>query len=251
MKIVDCDVHLSAERGPGNITAEQLIDEMVKTGTDKAICWPMLTYTREVIQDNTAISKAAERYPDRIIPFGGLNPMLGMTKTMEELKRSCDELGLIGFKLNAARDGYYIDDPELAFPVYEEIASRGKFLALHTGLDPSRAHPWRFKSIAKAFPDTRIIMVHMGGAGTSLYSEAIEVAGECPNVVVAPSEADPKAIIQAIKTLGASKMCYASDAPFSLMKVTLAVFNAILTEFTEEEASQVMGESILRFLNIE
>ena len=156
-----------------------------------------------------------------------------------------------GFKLNGARDEYYIDDKELSYPLIEEISKRGLVLALHSGSnDPARTHPWRVGNIARSFPETKILMIHMGGVGIpGLYDSAITISEQFSNVYLVGTEADPKAIISAIQKLGAERVCYGSDTPFSIMNLAKTVFQTLLQEFSEKEQKLVMGENLLRILD--
>jgi hypothetical protein len=253
MKIVDADVHISARGLEDEITIEQLLGNMSRLGVDRAIAWPMLSYRREVSEDNKAIAAGQKCSPDRIIGFGGLNPMLGKDQTHRELRRCIEEYNFKGFKLNGARDGYYIDDEHLALPVIEEIASRKLVIALHCGAnDPVHTHPWRIGNIARRFPSTTILMVHMGGAGIpGLYDAAIRIAKQYSNLYLVGSEADPKAILRAIRELGANRICYGSDCPFSIMKISLATYTALLEDVSEEERKLVMGGNIARLLHLD
>ncbi len=247
--IVDADVHVSAsKRGSIDITIEDLIRLMDKNKVDKAICWPMLTYTRQVSEDNKAIGEGMKTYPDRIIGFGGLNPRLGPKETLNELKKCVEKYGFKGFKMNGARDNYVIDDKSFTYPIIEKLSEEGVVLALHSGVnDPGGTHPWRIGNIAKDFPKLKILMVHMGGAGVpGLHDAAIKMGEEYPNIFLLGSEVFQfRAITEAIKKLGADRVCYGSDAPFSPMKVTLAIYGAVLEDFSEEEKKSVMGENIL------
>jgi predicted TIM-barrel fold metal-dependent hydrolase len=252
MKVFDFDVHLAAKKGSVAITISELIPIMDKLGIDQAVTWPHVSYTRQVSDDNRAIGEAAKKYPGRILGFGGLNPMLGKQEAMDELKRCVEEYGVRGFKLNGARDGYYNDDKELAIPLIEKIADRGLTLAFHSGAnDPIHSHPYLVANVAKAFPELTIIMVHMGGAAIpGLYEDAIRVARDCPNVTLVGSEADPKAIIRAIRELGPARVCFGSDTPFVLPQVALSMFNVILEEFDERTKQLVMRENALRVLGL-
>jgi predicted TIM-barrel fold metal-dependent hydrolase len=252
MRIIDADTHISATAGPGVITIAELVEQMDRNGVERAVAWPMVSYTRQVQDDNRAIAKGMRKHPGRVIGFGGINPMLGVGDAMDELRRCIEEYGFKGFKLNGARDGYYIDDPSLAMPIFEEIAKAGLVVAIHCGInDPVHSHPWLIGRIAAALPELTIIMVHMGGAGSpGLYDAAIKIAMEYPNIAVAPSEADPKAIIRAIEELGPERVLYASDTPFSIMKVSLAVFMAILEDYPEDVRHRIMGGNAARLLGI-
>lgn len=254
MIIVDADVHVSAMAGEGKIEIQDLVRLLDENEVDKAIAWPMLTYAREVSQDNKAIAEGMRKYPNRIIGFGGLNPRLGMEKTLEEFRRCVEEYSMRGFKLNGARDGYIIDDKDLTFPIFERIVEANLVAALHSGMnDPVATHPWRIGNIAKAFPELKILMVHMGGVGVpGLHTAAIEIAQNYSNICLIDSEVyRPRNILRAIDTLGAERVCYGSDEPFYPMKLALAMNKKLLEDLSEEEQKLVMGENILRILSKE
>jgi hypothetical protein len=58
---------------------------------------------------------------------------LGLDAARAAVKRCVEEYGFYGVKLNGAQNSYYIDDPQLALPIVEEIARTGKLLAFHVG----------------------------------------------------------------------------------------------------------------------
>jgi uncharacterized protein len=248
--IIDFDTHIAAKKENVAVTAEELLQIMDKAGIDKAVAWPMVTYTRELTADNRAVWEASKKYPDRIIPFGAVNPRLGVEAAMNELDRCIDEYGFRGIKLNGGRDQYYIDDPVLSLPLVNKIAARKLILAFHCGhKDPVFSHPFIVGKIAKQFPQLSIVMVHMGGM-QGLHDAAIQVCKECPNVYPAASESNPKAIVKAIKELGPERVLFASDVPFTLGYTDVAVFEAILKNFDSTARDLVMGGNAARILNI-
>jgi predicted TIM-barrel fold metal-dependent hydrolase len=93
------------------------------------------------------------------------------------------------------------------------------------------------------FPETTILMVHMGGAGfgPALYDAGLRTAKECPNVYMVASECAGAAIENAIRALGANRVMYASDTPFVAMKYGWAQIQAVLEDFSEEDKKAVMG----------
>lgn len=251
MTIIDFDTHIAAKKENIALNAEDLLQAMDKAGTDKAVCWPMVTYTRQISNDNRAIWEASKKYPDRIIPFGGVNPRLGTEEAMNELNLCIDEYGFKGVKLNGGRDQYYIDDPVLAMPLISKIAEKKLILALHSGhKDPVFSHPFIVGKIAKLFPQLTIIMVHMGGP-QGLHDAAIQVCKECPNIYPAASSSLPKAIIKAIKELGPERVLFATDTPFSLGYTEAAVYDAILKDFDTRTRELVMGGNAARILNLD
>ncbi len=92
----------------------------------------------------------------------------------------------------------------------------------------------------------------MGGVGfPDLSKAAIEMAQECPNLYLVDSMVQHTSVLDAIKTLGAGRVCFGSDTPFALMHVCVAEYNALLDgEVTAQEKAQIMGGNLLRLLAI-
>lgn len=253
--IIDGDTHISPTLEGGNsITMEELVRRMDRSGVEKAVTWLQPPYRREVREANEYIYRATRTYPGRILGFGWADPNLGIQKAKDEVKRCIEEFGFYGVKLNGAQNDYYIDDLKLSLPLVEAIAKAGKILALHVGADAyERTHPFRVGKIAKRFPELPILMVHMGGASfQDLSRAAIETAGEHSNLTLIGSAIRSIPILQAIRALGASRVCFGSDTPFELMHVELAKYRALLEgEVTEAEKEEILGGNIARLFRVE
>jgi predicted TIM-barrel fold metal-dependent hydrolase len=252
--IIDADTHISPTPEGGNsIGYEELLRRMDRSGVDKALAWLHPPYRRELAESNAHVHEAAQRHPDRILGFGWVDPMLGVESAIAEAKRCLDDYGFFGVKLNGALSHFFIDDPAVSMPVIETIAESGGRLALHVGADGYEfTHPFRVGKIAARFPELPILMAHMGGVGhPDLTPSAIEIAGEHPNITMIGSGTGELAILKAIETLGASRVCFGSDTPFRLMHVEVARYNALLDgEVSDEEKGLIMSGSIAAALGI-
>jgi predicted TIM-barrel fold metal-dependent hydrolase len=141
----------------------------------------------------------------------------------------------------------------MALPLIEAIAKTGKILAFHIGTDAYEAtHPFRLAKIARRFPETNILAVHMGGVAFHDLSDAcIEIAQECPNITLIGSGIRAINVLKAIKTLGPDRVCFGSDTPFALMHVELAMYKALLRDqVLREEKALILGGNIKRLLKI-
>jgi len=70
--------------------------------------------------------------------------------------------------------------------------------------------------VARMFPELRILMAHMGGvAHHDLSNAAIEMALGCSNLILIGSAVRSRAILKAIKTLGANPSALAVTRPLS------------------------------------
>lgn len=252
--IIDADVHISPTAEGGNsIFVDELLRRMERAGVDKALTWLQPPYRRELDAANEYVYKAMQVYPDKILGFGWVDPNLGVEKAKDGVRKCVYEYGFYGVKLNGAQNSFYIDDPALSIPVIEEIVRTGKILAFHVGADDfERTHPFRVGKIARQFPDTQILMVHMGGIGSADVSNAaIEIAQQHQNLTLIGSGVRSRPILKAIKTLGPSRVCFGSDSPFELMHVEVAKYRALLNgELSEDDKYKVMAGNMIRLLGL-
>jgi len=252
--IIDADTHISPTGEDAMaITYDELVRRMDRAGVDRALTWLRPPYMREIAESNAYVYEATQQHPDRILGFGWADPHLGVEQSKDDVKRCIYDYGFCGVKLNGAQNSYYIDDPKLSLPLVEEIAKTGKLLAFHVGTDAyETTHPFRVAKVARMFPELLILMAHMGGvAHYDLSNAAIEMAQECPNLILIGSAVRSRAILKAIKTLGPGRVCFGSDTPFELMHVEVAKYNALLEdEVTLEQKQQVMGGNIARLVGL-
>ncbi|MFH1009514.1 MAG: amidohydrolase family protein [Candidatus Latescibacterota bacterium] len=252
--IIDADVHLSPTRESGNgMGVDELLRRMDKAGVDKALAWLQPPYMRDIDASNAYVYKAMKEHPDRILGFGWADPNLGADRARDMARKCLCEYGFYGVKLNGAQNSFFVDDPVLAMPVIEEVARAGKLLAFHVGADAYEyTHPFRVAKIARQFPETQILMVHMGGvAFADLSAAAIEMAQEHPNLTLIGSAIRAIRVLQAIESLGSTRVCFGSDTPFALMHVEVAKYHALLDgEVSEEEKHHVMAGNMIRLLSL-
>ena len=254
--IIDGDVHISpTPQGGNSIGIDELLRRMDRAGVAKAVTWLQPPYVRDEIDaGNAYVARAMRDHPDRILGFGWADPNLGVERAIDDVRRAVEEHGFFGVKLNGAQNDFRIDDPSLVLPVVEAVARAGVVLALHVGADAyDQTHPSRVATIARAFPDLRILVVHMGGAAFhDLSAAAIDVAHEHPNLTLVGSAVRAIPILRAVKALGAERVCFGSDTPFELMHVELAKYRALLDgEVSEPERDLILGENIARLLGLE
>ena len=251
--IVDADCHISSRRFDGlALTADDLVAAMDVARVDQALVWLKPPYDKDIEPENRAVYDAARAYPDRLIPFGWVNPRLGELHASETLARCFDEYGFHGVKFNGAQDDYVIDDEALVIPIVERAAAYGKVLAFHIGADfPENTHPMRLGRLAERFPGTTFLLIHLGGAAfPALDRAAIEVARDRPNLHVIGSAIHERAIIAALDALGPERVSFGSDMPFFLMHVRRAMYEALLEGRDESTRRGVMGDNILRILGL-
>jgi uncharacterized protein len=136
--------------------------------------------------------EAQQRWPQRILSYVGVDPMQGPA-ALEEIDRQLETLDAIGLKLYPNSfvgdkiDGWKMDDPEIAFPVFEHAQKRGlKTVAIHKAV-PLGAVPGEYYRVddvdraATAFPGLNFEIVH---GGMAFLEETAWQIARFPNVYV-------------------------------------------------------------------
>ncbi|MBN1874337.1 MAG: amidohydrolase family protein [Anaerolineae bacterium] len=250
--MIDADTHIAPTGG--EFALEKHLARMERAGIDKTLVWlNPHTYKGEGIEGhNKYIYDAVQRYPDKLLGFGWADPTVSVAHALKMVRVCTEAYGFYGVKMNGAQNNYRIDDPELGWPVAEAVARTGKMLAFHIGPDAyENTHPLRAEKIAQRYPETPILMVHMGMTNWDMNRAVVEVAGRCPNMYLVGSATDDRAILYAIKMLGAERVLFGSDAPFRRPHVIRAMYEAALDgEVTEAEIALVMGGNVVRLFGL-
>ncbi len=250
--IIDADCHISSSKWDGlAMTGTELVAAMDRAGVDKALAWLKPPYNKDIAPENRHVCEAMKQFPARLLGFGWVNPRLGKQAAMDTIKQCFEEYGFYGIKFNGAQDDYVIDDPGM-FPFIEKAASYGKPIAFHIGADfYENTHPYRLGAIAARFPETQFLNVHMGGtAWRTLDRASVEMAVKYANITLIGSAISEIPILNAIKTLGAHRLCFGSDMPFRLMHVQLAAYRALLRDHSEADRAMVLGGNLARVLKL-
>lgn len=183
---------------------ERMLAAMDAGGIDKAVACSL----GQAI-DNDYIWSAQERWPDRIIGFGQVNPRLaGVAGEVE----SCARHGLRGIKLHPTMHGYHFCDHGLLDPVLAACAETG-LVVLVNALDDPFCAPLAIEEIARSFPTVPVLIAHMGTIWNLM--EAILVAGRTPNVYLETSGAQLLDVRTAYRQLGPDKIVMGTDWPGS------------------------------------
>jgi len=142
-----------------------------------------------------SIQKAREiraRWPNRFQVYAGVDPIFP-DQALDSLDEQVEELNPIGLKLypnSYSADGvvgWHMDDPEIAFPIFERALYLGlKAVAIHKAipLGPVPMDHYRMDDIdaaAAAFPDLQFEVVH---GGFAFIEETAFQLARFPNVWV-------------------------------------------------------------------
>jgi predicted TIM-barrel fold metal-dependent hydrolase len=118
-------------------------------------------------------AEMARRWPDRVVFWGSINPLEGR-KALELMEVQVKEYGAKAFKLYNVRYDYgqpfpwRMDDPRVAFPVFEKARELGvNLIGVHKGVplgpQPVEAtQTWDMDGAAANFPDINFVIFHVG-----------------------------------------------------------------------------------------
>jgi predicted TIM-barrel fold metal-dependent hydrolase len=118
---------------------------------------------------NDYIAACVRADPEHLIGYASVNPAYqGAQAAVDELERAVVELGLSGVKLYPMYQHWRVNDPEIAFPVYEKALALGIPVMIHqagsTRIDASLelGRPALLDDIGRTFRDLRVIVAHTG-----------------------------------------------------------------------------------------
>lgn len=186
------------------------------------------------------------RHPGFITGFCHLNPTLGARAVWQETER-CVARGFRGLKLEIANNAA---DPCMR-PLMEAARRHNLIVLQHAwsmtkiGERAFHTDPEDVATLAKRFPDVRIIMAHLTGDGV----RGVQAVKSCPNVWVDTSGAAPESGIveYAVEQLGADRILYGSDVPIRDFGVAIARITgsrldaATKQKILHDNAAQLLG----------
>lgn len=135
--------YLTAE----SYTPEDMLRSMDLAGVDMAVGCSL-----GQMMDNNFIAQTMQRYPERIIGFGQVNPRF--PDAVEQIDNLAMNLKLKGLKLHPTMHGYHFADHGLLDPIFD-AANRNNLVVLVNALDDPFCAPLSIEEISRGFPNTQ------------------------------------------------------------------------------------------------
>jgi uncharacterized protein len=255
------------------------IDEMVyrQSDTDMLVAMPLpLTdLFRDGLSPWEECAELARRNPERTVFWGSVNPLEGR-RALDLMERQVGEFGAKAFKFYNVRYDYgrpfpwRMDDPQVAFPVFEKARELGvNLIGVHKGVplgpQPIEAtQTWDMDGAAANFPDLNFVIFHVGLPfidevcwqlirHPNLYAS---IAATINFVVRAPRQF-AEVLGKLLFWCGEDKIIYGSEAPIWQPQWALEAFwNFQLPQdlvegygypqLTEQAKRKILGENLLR-----
>ena len=211
------------------------------------------------VPSNEEIAELAANHSDVLIPFGTVDPHLGMA-AVRRVERMV-ELGMKGFKFHPNAQAFFPNDRRF-YPIYEAIEAAGVpalFHTGHTGVGANQhggngirlkySNPIHLDDVAVDFPDLTIIGAH---PAFPWQDEAISVALHKPNFYIDLSGWSPKYfsdnLVRYSNSLLRTKVLFGSDYPMITPDKWMADFD--LVGFKDEVKPLIFKENAMRVLGL-
>lgn len=227
--VADVHVHPFPVPGVGSPTPQQaanfLIAQADRAGITRMILmnlgrtWSNAPSPEACRLANDQGIEVARIAPDRFLPFAYVNPAFP-DEAIAELDRTVGRGTAFGVKLWVAVRA----SDERVIRVVRHAARLGAPVLQHAWIKaegnlPGESTPADVATLARAVPEARIIMGHLGGGGL----RGIEFVRSTPNVFVETGGSDPETGIveAAVARLGSRRVIFGSDANGRNMAVQL------------------------------
>jgi hypothetical protein len=255
------------------------IDDLVyrQSPTDMLVAMPLpLTdLFRDGLSPWEDCAELARRNPDRTVFWGSVNPLEGR-RALDLMERQVGEFGARAFKFYNVRYDYgrpfpwRMDDPQVAFPVFEKAQELGvNLIGVHKGVplgpQPIEAtQTWDMDGAAANFPDLNFVIFHVGLPfidevcwqlirHPNLYAS---IAATINFIVRAPRQF-AEVLGKLLFWCGEDKIIYGSETPIWHPRWALEAFwNFQLPQdlvegygypqLTEQAKRKILGENLLR-----
>jgi uncharacterized protein len=255
------------------------IDEMVyrQSGTDMlcAMPLPLTDLFKDGLSPWEECAELARRNPDRTVFWGSVNPLEGR-HALDLMERQVGEFGAKAFKFYNIRYDFgqpfpwRMDDPRVAFPVFEKAQELGvNLIGVHKGL-PLGPQPiehtqtWDMDGAAANFPDINFVIFHVG---LPFIDETCWQLIRHPNLYASIAATinliarAPRQFAEIMGKLlfwaGEDKIVYGSEAPIFQPQWALDAFWDFqlpqdlvegygYPQLTEQAKRKILGENLLR-----
>jgi predicted TIM-barrel fold metal-dependent hydrolase len=236
---------------------------------------PLTDLYRDGLSPWQECARLAQRDPDRTVLWGTVNPLEGK-KALDEVTRQVEEYGAKAFKFYNVRyedNGpvpWRMDDPKVAFPVFERLSDLGiNLVGVHKGV-PLGPQPveytqtWDMDGAAANFPGINFVIFHVGlpfidetCCQLIRYPNLYASLAASLNFIVRAPRQFAEVLGKLLFWCGEDKIVYGSEAPLWQPQWALEAFwNFQIPEdlcagygypqLTEQAKKKILGENLLR-----
>jgi len=267
--VIDCHHHVGSlealgfkvDAGPGGVDGatielDRRLASMDRHGVDQAILIPGHGYLRpEGVVDTRRINDGIATYRDKLpgrfpAALGVAEPLHGAAG-VAELRRIRDELGLLGFSVHARFQGVSTDSP-LVLALVRAAAELGLVPFVHAVEGVPDEAMWRVQQVARAVPDTTIVVLDAFG-GSEQARLAVILAEQTPNLVFDTSLAHHYMFVEAMITaVGFERVVFGTDY-YSMMpgpQHALVLDELVAGPLPSDQKAAILAGNLSRVLKL-
>lgn len=203
------------------------------------------------------VVQCVRKYPDRFVGVMMINPHYGLKEAFVVLDRLVKEEGFKAIKLHPSFHNYWPNkNTHFTYPVMEKARELKIPVIIHTG-EPPYSVPCLIAPLARAYPDVKIMMAHLGTQKICYSDDAINVALECDNVFLQIDWAHKNRLIEALQTLGAEKLVFASDSPYNEMGIYMRMLEVLTWKpplgmgAKPDQIDRILGANVVEMLGLD
>jgi predicted TIM-barrel fold metal-dependent hydrolase len=238
MKKIDAHAHVGyfGSWSDCGLTAREMAAGMKLYDIERAV----ISY-----MDNNVTQEAVQQYPELFCALAWENPY--RAGAADDLARRVEEQGFSGLKLHPLFDAYTANDA-VVYPLMDVAKAKNLPVFIHCG-HPPFSLPWSIAQLAEAYPDVRIVMVHMGH-GHGVYIQAsIDMAVKYDNLWLETSGQPMHfKIKEAYLRVGPDRIFWGSDAPFHHYAVE--ILRTEVSGLSERQLEDVFYNNIKAFMRM-
>lgn len=267
--VIDCHHHvgsleaqgftfagIEAGKDPAVVELERRLSAMDRQGVDQAIVIPGHGYLRpdgvaDTRRINDGVAAYRDAHPQRFPAALGIVEPLHGKAGIAELTRLRDELGLVGVSVHTRFQGVQTDSP-LVLAVVREAARLGLVPFVHAVEGVPDEAIWRAQQVARAVPDTTIVVLDAFG-GAEHARQAVIIAKETPNMVFDTSLAHHYLFVEnMIDAVGPERLVFGTDY-YSMMgdpQPSVVLDQLARNDLPAEHKAAILSGNLRRILRL-
>lgn len=253
----------------------EMVFEKSQTDLLVAMPLPLTDLFKDGLSPWEECARMAQQRPERTVFWGTVNPLEGK-KALDDVTRQVEEHGAKAFKFYNVRyedTGFVpwrMDDPKVAFPVFERMQELGvNLVGVHKGV-PLGPQPveftqtWDMDGAAMHFPDINFVIYHVGLPFIDetcwqliRYPNLHASLAASVNFVVRAPRMFAELLGKLLFWCGEDKIVYGSEAPIWQPQWALQAFWDFelpqdlcegygYPQLTEQAKRKILGENLLR-----
>lgn len=203
---IDMHVHLSPLNNDDIKNTLSVLDKQKVDGALIMTWSGIFSSCADHKEENNKVKSFCNQAPGRLHPAFTINPLMG-NKALDEIHRCRKELDIKVLKLHPWTQGFSVSSPEMR-KVAKICQKLGIAIIFHDGTPPYST-PLQIASLARDFPDLRIISGHSGLF--DLWENAIQAALRYPNYYLCLCGPTMEAMQRIVDKVPAEQICVGSD----------------------------------------